>query len=182
MASAPRLTQALAMTHPDHPNSASLLTRADYEQHRAHLDELRRVRDRDLPKLLRDARGFVASDAEEEIAQIRDDHVFVEARIAQLEALLRDAHVIGDSEAPDVAFPGRVVDVEYTRNGKQATYRIASAGSAARPGTVSAGSPVGQGLIGRAGGDRVSVELPNGRAEELRIVAVRRDDQGLAAA
>src|SRR3954468_18049768 len=129
MASAPRLTQALAMPHPDHPNSALLLTRADYEQHRANLDELRRVRDRDLPELLRDARGFVASDAEEEIAQIHDDHVFVESRIAQLEALLRDTRVIADSEAPDVAFPGRVVDVEYTRTGKQATYRIAGAGS-----------------------------------------------------
>ena len=58
------------MTHPDHPNSASLLTRADYDQYRAQLEELRRVRDRDLPELLRDARGFVASDAEEEIAQI----------------------------------------------------------------------------------------------------------------
>jgi transcription elongation factor GreA len=182
MATAPDLTQALGMTHPDHPNSASLLTRADYEQYRAHLDELRRVRDLDLPELLRDARGFVASDAEEEIAQIRDDHVFVEARIAHLEALLDDARVIADSEAPGVAFPGRVVDVEYVRSGKHATYRIAAAGGAARPGTVSAGSPVGQGLIGRARGDVVSVELPNGRAEELRIVAVRRDDEGLATA
>jgi transcription elongation factor GreA len=182
MGSAPRFKQALAMTHPHHPDSASLLTRGDYEQHRAQLEELRRVRDRDLPELLRDARGFVASDAEEEIAQIRDDHVFVDARIAHLEALLRDAQVVADDEAPDVAFPGRVVDVEYTRTGKLATYRIASAGSTAHPGTVSAGSPVGQGLIGRARGDLVAVDLPNGRAEELRIVAVRRDDEGLAAA
>ena len=170
------------MTHPDHPNSASLLTRADYAQHRAQLEELRRVRDRDLPQLLRDARGFVASDAEEEIAQIRDDHVFVEARIAQLETLLRDARVIADGDSPDVAFPGRVVDVEYTRNGRRATYRIAGAGSGARPGVVSAGSPVGQALIGRASGDLVSVELPDGRVEQLQIVAVRRDDEGLAAA
>ena len=177
MASAPRLKQALAMTHPDHPNSASLLTRTDYEQYRAQLDELRRVRDRDLPELLRDARGFVASDAEEEIAQIRDDHVFVEARIARLEALLRDAHVVADSEAPDVAFPGRVVDVEYTRSGKRATYRIASAGRRCPPGHRV------RRLAGRPGphrprpGDLVSVELPNGRGEELRIVAVRRDDE-----
>ena len=170
------------MTHPDHPNSAQLLTRTDYELYRAQLEELRRIRDRDLPELLRDARGFVSSDAEEEIAQIRDDHVFVEARIAHHEALLRDAHVIADSEAPDVAFPGRVVDVEYTRTGKLATYRIAGAGGAGRPGTVSAGSPVGQALIGHADGDLVSVELPHGRGEELRIVAVRRDAEGLAAA
>src|SRR3954469_9325812 len=152
MASARCLEQAPPMTHTDHLNSATLLTRGDYKQYRAQLEELRRVRDRDLPELLRDARGFVASDAEEEIAQIRDDHVFVEARIAHLEALLRDAHVIAEDSAPEVAFPGRVVDVEYTGDGKLATYRIAGAGSAGRPGTVSAGSPVGQALIGRAGG------------------------------
>ena len=109
------------MPHPDHPNPASLLTRADYEQHRATLDELRRVRDRDLPELLRDARGFVAGDADEEIAQIRDDHVFVESRIAQLEALLREARIIGDGEAPGVAFPGRVVEIEYTSSGRRVT-------------------------------------------------------------
>ena len=170
------------MPQPDQPHPASLLTRADYERYRRHLDELRRVRDRDLPELLRDARDFVASDAEEEMAQIREDHVFVQARIAHLEALLRDAHVIVDGDAPGIAFPGRIVDVEYTRSGKRATYRIAGAGRAGGPGTVSAGSPVGHGLIGHARGDLVSIDLPSGRTEELRIVDVRRDDGGLAAA
>ena len=170
------------MTQPDRSNPASLLTRAEYERHCGDLDELRRVRDRDLPELLRDARGFVASDAEEEIAQIREDHAFVEARIAHLEALLRHAEVIADGAAVGVAFPGRTVDVEYTRSGKRATYRIAGAGGAGGPGTVSAGSPVGQRLIGSTSGDVVSVELPDGRAEEIRIIAVRSDDDGLAAA
>jgi transcription elongation GreA/GreB family factor len=104
--------QAVGMTQTEQPHPASLLTRADYERYQGHLDELRRVRDRDLPELLRDARGFVASDAEEEIAQIREDHVFVEARIAHLEALLRDAHLVDDGEAPGIACPGRIVDVE----------------------------------------------------------------------
>ena len=175
MASATRLGQAPAMTH--HADAASLLTQADYELYRARLEELRRVRDRDLPELLRAARGFVASDAEEEIAQIREDHVFVQSRIAQLETLLRDARVVSDAETPGAALPGRVVDVEYTSSGKRVTYRIAGAG-----GAVSAGSPVGQALIGRARGDRVWVELPNGRGEELRVVAVRRYDEGVAAA
>ena len=176
------VSQAVVMTQPEQPHPASLLTRADYDRYRGHLDELRRVRDRDLPELLRDARDFVASDAEEEMAQIREDHVFVQARIAHLEALLRDAHVIADGDAPGIAFPGRIVDVEYTRSGKLATYRIAGAGRAGGPGTVSAASPVGQGLIGRARGDLVSIDLPSGRAEELRIVDVRRDDGTLAVA
>jgi transcription elongation factor GreA len=181
MATGRPVSQTVPMHRPDHPTLPSLLTHAEYERYRGDLDELRRVRDRDLPELLRDARGFVASDAEEEIAQIRDDHRFVEARIAHLEALLRNARVITDGEHTGVAFPGRIVDVEYIRSGKLATYRIAGAGSTGTPGTVSAGSPVGQGLLGRVSGDLVSVELPNGYAEEIRILAVRSDD-GLAAA
>lgn len=181
MATAVDLAQAVAMTLRTQPNVTSFLTRSDYELHRGRLEELRRVRDRDLPTLLRDARSFVASDAEEEMAQIRDDHIFVEARIAQLEDLLRDADVVTDG-APDVVCLGRVVEVEYTRSGKLATYRIAGAGSAGAPRTVSAGSPVGQAVIGRAAGDVVSIELPSGRAEELRIVSVTHTEEGLAAA
>ena len=172
MEAAARPGQAVAM---------SLLTRADHDHFRALLDELRRVRDRDLPALLRDARGFVASDAEEEIAQIHDDHVFVTARIAQLEALLRDARVVADAEAPGVAFPGRFVEVEYTRSGKRATYRITAAGGAGEAGTVSTGSPVGQALIGRTPGELASVTLPDGRVEEIRIVGVRQAREAAAA-
>jgi transcription elongation factor GreA len=169
------------MDTPRHSNAAPLLTRADYALLRSDLAELRRVRDRDLPELLRDARGFVASDAEEEIAQIREDHVFVETRIAHLEALLDDAQIVTDGEAPGTAFPGRVVDVEYTRSGKVATYRIAGAAGTDGLPTVSAASPLGRALIGRSAGDMVSVELPRGRAEELRLVAVRLADEDLAA-
>src|SRR4051812_25820290 len=167
MASARCLEQASPMTHTDHLNSATLLTRGDYKQYRAQLDELRRVRDHDLPELLRDARGFVSSDAEEEMAQIREDHVFVTARIAHLEVLLRDAHVVPDRQAPGIAFPGRIVDVEYTESGRLATYRIAGAGGSDGVPTVSPASPVGQALIGRSAGAVVSVDLPRGRAKEL---------------
>jgi len=182
MATASTLMQAAGMNQPDQPIPTSLLTRADYELHRDHLQELRRVRDRDLPELLREARGFVASDAEEEIAQIREDHVFVETRIAHLEALLREAHVMTDDDAPGMAFPGRVVEVCYSRSGKSATYRIAGAGGPGGPSTVSAGSPVGKALIGRIAGEVVAVELPDGRVEELRIVSVRALAAGQAAA
>jgi transcription elongation factor GreA len=171
-----------AMHKPVHTRSSALLTRADYQQHRDQLEELRRIRDRDLPELLRDARGFVASDAEEEIAQIRDDHVYVEARIAHLEAVLREAQVIADDDAPGIAFPGRDIEVQYLRTGRRAAYRIAGAGSPSGPRTMSPGSPMGQAVIGRAVGDVVSVELPGGSAEQVRIVSVEARDDGLAAA
>jgi hypothetical protein len=56
------------MPHRHHPNSASPLTRGDYEQYRGQLEELRRVRDRDLPELLRDARGLAVPRGDEGLA------------------------------------------------------------------------------------------------------------------
>jgi hypothetical protein len=58
------------------------LSRAEFDHYRDQLVELHRVRERDLPQLLRDARGFVANDTAEEIAQTREDEAVVEARIA----------------------------------------------------------------------------------------------------
>jgi transcription elongation factor GreA len=148
-----------------------ILTRAEYERYRRELDELRRVRDRDLPALLRDARGFVANDATEEIAQIRDDHAAVEARIARIDRLLAEATVFEDADPSDGrVVPGRAVTVRYVRTGAVTSYIVGTGGDGAK---VSAQSPVGQALMGRRAGDVVSVALPSGRSEEIEIVSVR---------
>jgi len=79
-----------ATPHETHPRGF-VMTPGELESHRRELDRLLEIRDRDLPALLRNARTFVASDAAEEIAQIREDHHVVEARIRQLEELVRKA-------------------------------------------------------------------------------------------
>ena len=156
-----------------------LLTAAEHRRFAAELTELQRIRDRDLPDLLRNARTFVAEDALEEIAQIREDDAFVRARIAHLEDLLADAAVAAGSEAAHIATLGRTVDVQYLRTGRVRRFRLAGSVASAADGAVSARSPVGRALMGRAEGDVVSVELPNGRAEELRLLAVSADRPAL---
>jgi transcription elongation factor GreA len=149
------------------------LTPAEYEHYRGQLSELLRVRHRDLPPLLRQARGFVASDASEEIAQIQDDVAVIDARIARLTRLLGDARVLDGSHAPvDRVVPGRLVDVRYPRTGAEACYVVGGAPDAGDARTVSARSPVGQSLLGRSPGDVVEVELPSGRIEQLEILRV----------
>lgn len=158
---------------PTHDGAPALqLTRAEQARYVDELSELRRVRDRDLPGLLRAARAFVASDAVEEIAQIREDQVVVESRIAQLQNLLAEATLVDDDELANVVSLGHAVEVEYTRTGRTATYRLAGSGVSGGPRTVSARSPVGQALLGRAPGDVFAVEMPGGRVEELRLLSV----------
>ena len=78
----------------------------------------------------------------------------------------------GDGPADGVATLGSTVEVEYERTAHRASYRLSgiAAGDDAR--SVSARSPVGRALMGRRAGDVVSVGLPSGRVESLRIVAI----------
>lgn len=149
-----------------------LLTPAERESIRAQRDELSAIRDRDLPELLRDARAFVASDAAEEIAQINEDWAVVEARIAQLDSLLREARVVPpDLLATDVVGPGKFVTVKYKRTRRVATLLVS--GTNALDGrTVSARSPIGRALLGHSPGERVQALLPHGRNETLEILSV----------
>jgi hypothetical protein len=62
------------------------------------LEELRTIRDRDLPELLGEARTFVASDADEEILQIQNDLALVSASIERLEQLVRTARLVTEAE------------------------------------------------------------------------------------
>jgi transcription elongation factor GreA len=142
---------------------------AEYEQ---ELDRLRAIRARDLPERMRHARGFVGTDAAEEIAHIQEDNAVIDARIARLEDLLRRATVLPDGPADGVAALGSTVEVEYDRTGRRASYRLNGIASGRDAFSVSARSPVGRALMGRRAGDVVTVELPSGRVESLEIVAI----------
>jgi transcription elongation factor GreA len=150
-----------------------LLTRAEVARYRERLDELRRIRDDDLPELLRAARQLVASDAAEEIAQMQADHAIVALRIGRLEDLLRDARVLDDAALDaGCVTPGQVVTLRYTRTGREVALLVGEAAGHGARRAVSVRSPVGQAIVGRCVGDLVAVELPDGRTEELLIVAV----------
>jgi transcription elongation factor GreA len=149
-----------------------MLTAAEYRAYEAELASLHERRDRELPERLRDARTYVTADAIEEIAQIQEQQTVAAVRIARLEDLLANASVIPDDEAGEVVSIGSLVDIEYRRSGRRAVYRLTGAGRAADGRSVSARSPIGQALMGRRAGELVRAELPSGRVEQLRIVAI----------
>src|SRR5436853_294757 len=143
---------------------AVLLTQREYARHREQLDALRRVRDSELPRLLRDARTYVLNDAIEEIAQIEEDDAIAQARISKLQDLLDGATVVPDDAVDDdVVTVGRTVEVLYMRSGQTASFGVAGTARSGGPRTVSARSPVGQAIMGRSRGDVVAVELPGDR-------------------
>ncbi|MGH9057479.1 MAG: GreA/GreB family elongation factor, partial [Acidimicrobiales bacterium] len=97
----------------------------------------------------------------------------MEARIRQLEAVLRDAAIVDSSAGPEgEVATGVVVALRYAGDDDVERYLIGSIEERHEGvSVVSPTSPLGQALIGRRQGDRVSYDAPSGSLE-VEIVTV----------
>jgi transcription elongation factor GreA len=105
----------------------------------------------------------------------KDEQGKMEARIRQLNQLLRDAKV-GTPPSADagVAGPGMVVTVRFA-DGEEETFLIGSREEAAVTDVTvySAQSPMGKALTGAKPGENVSYTAPNGNAIALDLLEVK---------
>jgi transcription elongation factor GreA len=89
---------------------------------------------------------------------------------------LREARGFGEASVNDeylaIQEEEAVVTVEGLNERGPATFEVVGSHQAARPEVISAGSPVGNALTGRAAGETVEVELPHGHQRKLRVVAI----------
>lgn len=87
----------------------------------------------------------------------------LEARIRELEAMLRHAVITEQEQADDCARVGSNVVIANVATGARLSYQLVNAAEA-RPGTgrLSVESPVGQALLGRRVGEEVQVKAPSG--------------------
>ena len=138
------------------------LSRAAYDRLSTELEELRGSGRREASAAIERARahGDLKENAEYDVA--KDEQGKMEARIRQLEDMLRRAQV-GETDPVDgVAAAGKVVAIT-DEDGDTDEVLIGSIEDKARGlGLVSASSPLGQALIGAKVGDTVSYSAPGG--------------------
>ena len=95
-----------------------------------------------------------------------------EARIRQLEQLLRNAKVGEAPTAPGVAGPGMVVTVRFEGDDDTERFLLGSREDHVDGGLeiYSANSPLGKALTGVSVGETVSYALPNGRQMKVELL------------
>ncbi|HWL37090.1 MAG TPA: transcription elongation factor GreA [Frankiaceae bacterium] len=95
-----------------------------------------------------------------------------EARIRQLEQLLRTARVGEAPTSEGVAGPGMVVTVRFAGDDDTERFLLGSREDHVAGGLeiYSANSPLGKALTGRKVGETVTYDLPNGKSMKVELV------------
>ena len=87
-----------------------------------------------------------------------------ESRIRYLERMLKNARIISDASREDEAGINNTVELYFEDEGETDTIRlVTSVRGTSLEGLISIASPLGKAVLGRREGDRVKVELSEGR-------------------
>ena len=105
----------------------------------------------------------------------REEQAKEEGRIAQLQALLRDAKVGEAPVSEGVAGPGMLVTVRFEGDDETETFLIGSREETETAGVevYSAASPLGQALTGASEGDTVEYDTPTGKTLKVTLVTAK---------
>ena len=105
----------------------------------------------------------------------KNEQAIMEARIATIEAILKTAVIIDESNtSTEHVHLTSVVTIEMIKTGKQFTYKIVGSGSNEtnpREGKISDESPIGKALMDKSVGDVVEVETPGG-VQAIKIIEI----------
>ena len=140
------------------------------EGHKSLIEELRRLKTKERPKIINEIaiareHGDLSENAEYDAA--KEKQSFIEGRIREIEDKLSRAEVIdtNENDTKRVVF-GTVVHLRDENDGNELKYQIVGADEAdPRQGKISVHSPIARALIGKEVGESVRIKVPAGIKE-----------------
>lgn len=140
-------------------------TKEGYAKLQEEYDYLKNVRRAEVKEQLKVARSFGDLSENSEYDEARDQQAKVEARIAELEYLMKNAEIVDTDTVKNVVSLGTSVVLKYT-SGEEVTYHIVGSNEVApREKKISDQSPIGRAVVGAKKGATVTIETPAGEKE-----------------
>lgn len=139
----------------------NILTYAGLKQYEDELQNLKVFKRKEVAQKIKEAReqGDLSENAEYDAA--KDEQRDIEARIEEIEKILKNAEVVVEDEVDDgkisVGCKVQVLDMEYDE--EMEFQLVGSTEANSLQGKISNESPVGKALIGAKQGDVVDVEM-----------------------
>jgi transcription elongation factor GreA len=156
----------------------NLLTDKGLKKLEEELQELRVVKRKEVAQKIKEAReqGDLSENAEYDAA--KDEQKDIEARIEELEAILKNVEVVYSDEVDkEKVNVGCIVTVKDLSNGNVQTFKlVGSTETDVLNNKISNESPVGSALMGAKAGDTVTVEAPNG-SFQFEILEINLDEE-----
>ena len=156
----------------------NILTYEGLKKYEDELQELKVVRRKEVAQKIKEAReqGDLSENAEYDAA--KDEQRDIEARIEELEKILKNVEVVVEDEADldrvSIGCKVKILDVEFD---EELEYKIVGSTEAdSLAGKISNESPVGNALLGARVGDTVEVEAPQGGTLEYKVLAIDRSN------
>lgn len=117
-----------------------------------------------IAQKIADARDYGDLSENAEYSEARNEQAQVESRIAEIEEILQNASLISGSKKKSGAVSlGVTVDLHHSETKKKVSYTIVGSVEAdPLEGKISDESPIGQALMGKKVGDKVSIVTPSG--------------------
>ena len=130
----------------------------------AELENLKTVKRKEIAEKIKVALSFGDLSENSEYDEAKKEQAFIEARIAEIEAMLKIVKVLDESELSTehvaVGSKVRLKDMEF---GDEEEYQIVGSTEAdPNAGRISDESPIGKAILGHKVGDIVEVEVPDG--------------------
>ena len=118
----------------------------------------------DIAEKIKVARGYGDLSENSEYDEAKNEQAKIEARIVEIEAMLKNVEIIedikGKAKTVVIGVKVKVIDEEF---GEEEEYRVVGSTEAnSREGKISDESPMGKALLGKKIGDVVTVEAPAG--------------------
>lgn len=148
-----------------------VLTKEGLEKLQNELDELKGVKRKEIAEKIKVALSFGDLSENSEYDEAKNEQAIMEARIADIEVMLKNVKVIDEDELSNENIHiGSKVEVRVTNptTGKSnvANYKIVGSNEAdPLNGNISDESLVGKTLLGHSIGDKIEIEVPAGVME-----------------
>ena len=141
-----------------------LLTDEGLKKLEDELEELKTVKRKEIAEKIKVALSFGDLSENSEYDEAKNEQAVVEARIAQVEAMLKNVKVLDDeditTEVINVGSKVKVKDLEF--GDTMEYYIVGSTESNPAQGRISDESPVGTALLGKKIGEVAEVNAPDG--------------------
>lgn len=155
----------------------NILTYEGLKKYEDELHELKVNKRQEVAQKIKEAReqGDLSENAEYDAA--KDEQRDIEARIEELEKILKNAEVVVEDEVDldkiNIGCRVKILDIEFN---EELEYKIVGSTEAnSLKGKISNESPVGRALIGKRAGDIVSVETQAG-VLEYKVLEIQRSN------